>query len=161
MSFPFFYFTYLVLIFLSFYSLPSAQPLIFSDPSYFAVVKKRGPNSTNGNGQYPFGSRRSVALWSSSELPSGQSCSTYLCCSHSWLYHRLPREKTGKQIAWKELAAACSSPQPQDSHKVFLQWECVFGSFLPGFSFSLLAWHHLPHNRFPQPFTGKTVCLDL
>lgn len=80
---------------------------------------------------------------------------------NSWLYHRLPREKTGKQTAWKELAAACSSPQPQDSHKVFVQWECVFGSFLPGCSFYLPAWHHLPHNRFPQPFTGRTACLDL
>lgn len=72
-----------------------------------------------------------------------------------------PERRLANKTAWKELVAACSSPQPQDSHKVFLQWECVFGSFLPGCSFSLLAWHHLPHNHFPQPFTGRTVCLDL
>lgn len=87
--------------------------------------------------------------------PSGQSCYTYLHCSHSWLCQRLPREKSGKQTAWKELAAACSSPQPQDSHKVLLQWECVFGSFLPGCSFSLLVWHHLPHSHFSSAIYRK------
>lgn len=137
------------------YHLPR-HSLIFSDPSYFSVFIKKGDND-HGNGQYPLGSCCEVAQWSSSELLSGQSCSTYLCCSHSWL----PREKTGKQTAWKKLAAAHSSPQPQDSHKVFLQWEYIFGTFLPGSSSSLLTWHHLPHNCFPQLFTGRTVCLDL
>lgn len=141
------------------YPLPRFS-LVFPNPPCFSVLKNKEVTLATAMGKMHLAPAVKW-LWSSSKLPSGQSCYTYLCCSHSWLCHRLPREKPGRQTAWKELAAACSSPQPQDSHKVFLQWECVFGSFLPGCSFSLLAWHHLPHNRFPQPFTGRAVCLDL
>lgn len=112
--------------------LPKFSLLLYNS-LYYSVLKNKGITLATAMGKMHLASAVQC-LWSSIELRVGRAVTPTCIALTAGCATSCPE----RSLENKQLAAACSSPQPQDSHKVLLQWECVFGSFLPGCSFSLL-----------------------